>query len=96
MRPHLAHLQNTMIKKQLAVDALDTDKPMKRFRDLVARARAAGYDGVAIITELQAERFRIKTDIRCGDSLFLKGIENAQSACIVAIDKIISEIKGEI
>lgn len=91
----MAHIQNTLAKKQLVQEALDIQAPLKKYRELVAGAKARGFDNEAIAAELEDERARITHDIRCGDSLFLKGVENAQSACIVAIDKILSELKGE-
>lgn len=91
----MAHIQNTLIKKQLAEDAKDISGPQEKYKKLVAQARDAGYSDLAIMNELQKERDRIKKDIRCGDSMFLKGVENAQAACLVAIDKIIDELKGE-
>lgn len=95
MRPHMAHIHNTMIKKRLADEAADTKSSIRKYRDLVEKARASGYDDDAIIIELESEKDRIRKDIQCGDSLYLKGVENAQTACLASIDEIIKELKGE-
>lgn len=95
MRPHMAHFQNTLIKKKLAEKAGERDEARTKYMASVEKARAAGYTNEAIAEELATERERIRKDIRIGDSLFLKGVENAQRACIATIDEIISELKGE-
>ncbi len=94
MKPHMAHINNTLVRKKLATDARNVEPSLETYRRLVRKARAAGYSASGIIAELEAEKHRVLMDIRAGDAIFLEGVRNAQNACIVAIDTIISELKG--
>lgn len=95
MRPHLAHMNNTLIRKQLANEAGNKQSAYSKYRKIVAEAREMGFDNEHIILELEAEKARIKQDIRVGDSIHMQGVANAQNACMVSIALVISELKGE-
>lgn len=95
MRPHMAHLQNTLIRKQLMNEAGNKQSSYSRYRALVTRAREQGFTDEQIIHELLIEKERIKRDIRIGDSIFQQGVANSQNACMVSITLVISEIKGD-
>lgn len=95
MRPHLAYIQNTLIKKHLAEKAADQSTSYRKYMSNVEKARKLGFHDSEIIKELESEAERIRKDIRAGDSLFLQGVANAQKACIDSIALIISELKGE-
>lgn len=96
MKPHMAHIQNTLIKKKLAEDAKNTTTSYSRYRTKVDRALQAGYSKADIVTELESEINFIMTDTRdSNDPLFQQGVHNAKVACISSIRTIIAELKGE-
>lgn len=96
MKPHLAHIQNTLIKKQLVVEAGDRPTTYKRYWEMIKRAREAGTSDETIIAELEAESARILKDQReSDDPMFQQGVHNAKVACMSSIELIISELKGE-
>lgn len=96
MKPHLAHIQNTLIKKQLAVEAGDRPTTYRKYWDMIKKEREKGTPDVIIIAELEGERARILKDQREGnDPLFQQGVHNAKVACLSSIELIISELKGE-
>ncbi len=95
MKPHMAHIHNTMIKKKLAKDAGDVSTTIAGYRAKIAKAQAFGFPAADIIEELRLERESISKDIRAGEAIFLQGVVNAKRACIAAIDQLISELKGD-
>lgn len=98
MRPHMAHINNTLIKKQLAKAAANENTSYKNYMAMVQRAEKDGWKLPMIIAELQAEKRRIEEDPRngSGDPILQQGYDNAKMACVNAIRVIISELKGEI
>lgn len=94
-RPHMAHANNTLLRKELNVMARDEETAYKRYMRKVDAAKAEGWLETAIIHELEGELLRIQEDKRWGDELYQQGLENAKYACSAAIRRIISEIKGE-
>lgn len=96
MKPHLAHIQNTIIKKQLSEDAKNTKTSYAKYRMRVEHAIRAGHPKEDIILELECEISRIMDDQReSNDPLFQQGVHNAKVACISSIRTIIAELKGE-
>lgn len=95
MKPHMAHIAETMIRKELAVEAKNPKTSYTRYCQLVDRARAGGYSDADIIKELKEERKRISDDKREGDPLFQEGVHNSKVSCLHAISLIISELEGE-
>ena len=95
MKPHLAHINNTIIKKQLADDAKNTKTSYAKYRAKIDKALANGYPKQAIIDELEHEVQDIMLDERDGDPIFKQGVHNAKVACISSIRTIIAELKGE-
>lgn len=93
MRPHMAHIQNTMIKKKLAEKAKEPS--YDQYRRMVDAAFAAGWDKERILMELEAEKQRIQEDKREGDPIFQQGLQNAKASCVASIEILISELKGE-
>jgi hypothetical protein len=96
VKPHLAYINNMLIKKKLAEDAKDSssayDQYMKRVREL----RRDGVSSEVIIDELGNEIARIEKDERENDDLFFQqGVKNAKAACISAIKRITEELKGD-
>lgn len=92
MKPHMAHIANTVARQQAAEKALDS--PYARYWALVEKARASGYDDELIIEELEAEAERVRYDEREGDRIFQKGLDNSKVSCLAALMSIIAEIKG--
>lgn len=95
MKPHMAHIQNTLIKKRLSEEAKDEKSTYAKYRELADKALANGYPKEAIIDELESEMAEIQLDVRNGDHLFQVGVSNAKQACLNAIRTVISELKGE-
>lgn len=96
MKPYLAHMQNTLIKKQLAIEAGDRPTTYKRYWNMIKAARRNGTSTEQIVEELLAEKERILKDQREGDDpLFQQGVHNAKVACLSSIELIIEELKGE-
>lgn len=96
MKPHLAHINNTLIRKHLAERASDQESSYKRYRSLSNKAIAQGYSVYQVIEALEEERKRIERDETFkGDPLFEYGVANAKQACINAIKLVIDELKGE-
>jgi len=95
MRPHMAHINNTLLKKKLAEDAADRATSYKRYMDKVKDAKALGFSVQAIIVGLEEEMEHIKQDERDGDGIFQFGLKNAKESCLNAISNIIEELKGE-
>lgn len=93
MRPHMAHLHNTFIKRRLAEDAAKTS--IDKYEALVEKARRGGFSDEEIIAELEAEKIRVQSDLRMGDANFLQGVRNAQRSCLASIDFVISQLKGD-
>ena len=98
MRPHMAHINNTLIKKHLAKEAGDESLSYQKYMQMVNRAETDGWKLPMIIAELKAEKERIELDPRNGggEPILQQGFDNAKMACINAINRIISELKGEI
>lgn len=98
MRPHMAHIQNTLIKKKLAEDASNQETSYKKYMKLVTKARNLGHSVYEIISELENEKNVIEKmnhDNHEGDPIFQQGVRNAKTSCINAINIIIEELKGE-
>lgn len=93
MRPHMAHINNTLIKKKLAEDAKDQVSSYQRYRTIVKTAREAGYTDHEIMSALCAEKTRIQQDEREGDEIFKEGVRNSKIACLNAISMVMSEIE---
>lgn len=90
MKPHMAHINNTMIRKQLVEKAKES--PYDNYKKKVDEALSLGFPKDKIIIELENEIQRIKKDIRAGDSLHMQGVLNAQNACMDAIYVLITEL----
>jgi len=96
LKPHLAHIQNTLVKKQLAEEAADRNTSYRRYMHMIEAARRNGYSEERIVAELEAEKERILKDQREGDDpLFQQGVHNAKVACLSSIELILSELKGD-
>ncbi len=95
MKPHLAHINNTLIKKQLAAEAKNEKADYARYRKNVDGAIKNGYPIDAIVSELEHEILVIQADRQHGDAIFQQGVHNAKVSCITAIRTIIAELKGE-
>jgi hypothetical protein len=95
VKPHLAHISNTLIKKQLACMAGNEQTAYAKYKNKVDFALAAKVKESEIIEELNREIETIEADKRDGDPIFQEGIHNAKTACISAIRLLISELKGD-
>lgn len=95
MKPHLAYINNTLIKKQLAKEAKNEKTSYVKYRTKVDKALKAGYPAYAIISELENEIVSIMATQHQGDAIFQEGVHNSKVACISAIRIIIAELKGE-
>lgn len=95
MRPHMAHIQNTLIKKQLSENAKNSVTSYHKYKKKATDLLNEGYSKESIIKELELEMDNIRNDRRNGDDLFQEGMRNAKVACISAIRVVISELKGE-
>lgn len=95
MRPHMAYIQHTLKRKQATENAANDQTSYLAYTKIAAQARMNGLDNNAILAELEWEKERIENDHREGDALFQQGLSNSKTSCIKAIDRIISEIKGE-
>lgn len=95
MRPHMAHIHKTMVRKQLAERAKDAKGPMNQYRRKVEAALAQGYFESEIIHELEGELSRIETDEQEGDQLHQEGVKNVKSACKEAIETVIAELRSK-
>lgn len=95
MKPHLAYINNTLIRKQLANEARNEQTSYRKYMGMVEQARQDGFNDDHIVSELEAEKWRIEHDLREGDAIFQQGLANAKTSCTIAIARIISEIKGQ-
>lgn len=96
MRPHMAHIQNTLIKKQLSEEAGNHKTSYRKYKRLVDSAISQGYDEGQIILELEVEKQRIKNDVKeSDDPFFIQGVKAAQRSCEMAINLIINELKSK-
>lgn len=91
----MAHINNTLVRKRLAKDAMDEEKDYNRYMEVVSRAVANGYPKEAIINELEDEILAITHDKRDGDALFQEGLWNTKMSCINAIKRVIEKLKEE-
>lgn len=97
MKPHLAHIQNTLIKKVLAEDAKKERTSYARYRGIADKALARGVPKAMVIAELESELDTIGRDVREGDDpFFQEGVRNAKVSCTNAIKVVIQELKGEL
>ena len=96
MRPHLAHINNDLIKKQLAEEALNKEAAYDKYNKQVDLALEKGFTVKEIVKELEAEAERIRRDEKEGDHLFLMGVRNVKTACLSAIEETILELEGKI
>lgn len=94
-RPHMAHMRNTLVRKDLANKASDKTTSYDRYKRMVDASVAEGWSNQEIVHELESEIVRIEADEREGDVLFQQGLHNAKVACISSIRVLISELKGE-
>lgn len=92
-RPHMAHINNTLAKKQLIENAGDADGAYGRYRKLVVDFLGRGFTPKELIEELEYEITRIEEDEREGDPLFLEGVQASKKSCIDAIRRLISELR---
>lgn len=95
MKPHMAHIAETIIRKRLAEDAKNPETSYEKYTKKVEAAKTAGYTTAEIIAALECEIERVRKDHRPGDALFLHGVNNSKLACISSISVIIAELKGE-
>lgn len=96
MKPHLAHMHNTLIKKKLAEDAGNQETSYKNYKSLAKRALDEGYAPILVIAELEAELTKIEADEREGDPIFQNGVANAKTSCSNAIKLVINELKEKV
>lgn len=96
MRPHLAHINNMLIKKKLAEEAKESKTSYAKYSKLVEKARNEGHEDDEIIEELEREKERIINDYREGDPIFQSGLINAKAACLNSLELVISEITSGI
>lgn len=96
MKPHMAYINNTLIKKQLAKNAKDPKTAYVKYRAKADKALKAGFPLFSVIQELEREIETIMSDQReSNDPLFMEGVHNAKVSCISSIRTIIAELKGE-
>ena len=95
MKPHLAYINNSIIKKQLAEKAKDQKTSYQKYRATVDMLLEKGIPIPEIITELEDEEARILAKEHEGDPIFQQGVHNAKVACITSIRVIIAELKGD-
>lgn len=94
MRPHMAHIAETLERKAMAEDAKDIQSSYKKYRAIADRSLSEGYFPATVAAELAHEIVRIEEDVREGDQLYLNGVANAKTACIAAIRTVIAEIEN--
>lgn len=94
MKPHMKHIKETMARKQAANEAGNKETAYNHYKNKVAIAQKY-FKNEEIVQELEREMERVKNDKKIGDAIYLQGVANAQNACMVAIARIISELKGE-
>lgn len=93
MKPHMAYIHNTMIKKKLAENAKAST--YETYRQKVSGLLQEGYPKETLIDELGNEISRIEADERDGDNIFQNGVHNAKVSCVSALRLIIKELKGD-
>lgn len=97
MKPHMKHIQETLVKKQAAEEAKDIAVPMAKYRRKMEQALRAGYSPQDVSDELENEiRSIMESTVDTDDPLFKQGEHNAKVACITALRTLIAELKGEI
>jgi len=86
MKPHMAYMNNTLIKKELAESAKNQKTSYRKYREQVDAVLAIGHTKDQVIEELEMEIERIMGDNRPSeDPIFQQGVHNAKVACISAI-----------
>lgn len=94
MKPHLAHINNTLIKKQLAEKAKDTQSTYAQYRSKADQLMQV-MPIEDIVSELELEISRIMASNHEGDDIFQQGVHNSKVSCISSIRTLIAELKGE-
>lgn len=95
MKPHLQHIKHTMERKQRANEAGNEQAAYVKYLKLVKYAHMEGFNNQQVIDALNLEKHRIVEDDRWGDSIFQQGLTNAKSACLIALDRILLELRSE-
>ncbi len=96
MKPHMAYINNMLIRKQLSNEARNEQTSYRKYKGLVERAMRLGHTNEEIIEELKMEAERVMADRRDGDAIFTQGLANCKTSCVNAITLIISELKDEV
>lgn len=96
MKPHMAHIQETIERKRQIEKAGNIDATYEQYMNLVRKAYLADYSKERIIDELENEMKRIEADKReNGDAIFQSGVRVSKTTCLNVIGRIIRELKGE-
>lgn len=95
MRPHMAHIAQTLARKDAVREAGNTQSSYARYTEMVKKAIENGWLMEDIVVELEGEKERIESDMREGDALFQQGMRATKTSCLNAIELVLSELREE-
>ncbi len=95
MKPHMAHIAETIARKQLVEDAKKPETSYRQYKQIANEALGAGFTKEEIAESLEVVIEMIKNHNSSGDALFLQGVHNWKVSCIASIKVIIAELKGQ-
>lgn len=96
MRPHMQHIANTLVKKDLLEKSKNQKTSYSKYRDMANKYIRQGYAKEYLIEELYGEIDRIMADERTSnDPILAQAYHNAKVSSVNAIRVVISELKGD-